>query len=135
MWFEKDFINELNQLQKMVENFIHQKYEESKTPIYTNLYEDKDKIYAVMPISGVSKEDIDIQYQNKKLFVKTKKEAEVKDIKRVVRTERYLGEFVREIDLETPIDADKIHAKYENGLLWIEMTKAEEAKPKKIMIE
>jgi len=37
--------------------------------------------------------------------------------------------------VDIPIDADKIKAKYQNGVLEIEMPKKEEVKPREITIE
>jgi HSP20 family protein len=50
------------------------------------------------------------------------------------RRERDHGVFNRSIELATPIDADKISAKLENGVLTVTLPKAERLKPRKIEV-
>ena len=50
------------------------------------------------------------------------------------RTERHVGTFRRSIALPTRVDAGKVSASYENGILKVTLPKAEEAKPKQIKV-
>jgi HSP20 family protein len=50
------------------------------------------------------------------------------------RTERYVGTFRRSISLPTRVDANKVSATYEDGILKVTLPKAEEAKPKQIQV-
>lgn len=52
-----------------------------------------------------------------------------------VRRERYEGEISRVIELPTRIEADRVKATYEHGLLLLHLPKVEEAKPKQITVE
>lgn len=51
-----------------------------------------------------------------------------------VREQRF-GEFVRTIQFPTQIDADKIQANLAQGILTIQVPKAEAAKPKRITVQ
>ena len=51
------------------------------------------------------------------------------------RRERGFGRFQRVLKLPTPVDADKIEATFENGVLHVVLPKAEEAKPRKIAVK
>ena len=51
-----------------------------------------------------------------------------------VREQRF-GEFVRTIQFPTQIDADKIQANLAQGILTIQVPKAEAAKPKRIAVQ
>jgi HSP20 family molecular chaperone IbpA len=51
-----------------------------------------------------------------------------------VYTEYNVGGFERTFRLTTPIDADNIHAKMNNGVLELQLPKAEEARPRQIPI-
>jgi HSP20 family protein len=49
--------------------------------------------------------------------------------------ERNHGEFSRTVTLPYEVDADKVEARYENGVLVIEMPRAEVDKPRKIKVK
>jgi HSP20 family protein len=51
------------------------------------------------------------------------------------RIERSYGSFSRSVLLPAPIDADKVEAKYDKGVLEIAMPKKAEAKARPIQIE
>jgi len=50
------------------------------------------------------------------------------------RQERGHGPFVRELTLPTLVDADKVEARYDQGVLRLTLPKAEAAKPRKITV-
>jgi len=51
------------------------------------------------------------------------------------RQERGSGSFTRTVRLPFRVEADKVSAKYERGILQITLPRAEEDKPKKIQIK
>jgi HSP20 family protein len=51
------------------------------------------------------------------------------------RQERLFGEFRRTIPLPYPVDADKVDARLENGVLLVKLAKHESAKPRKIPVK
>ena len=51
------------------------------------------------------------------------------------RYERTYGEFERTFSLPSSVDATKISASYEHGLLTITLPKAEQARPREIQVE
>jgi HSP20 family protein len=51
-----------------------------------------------------------------------------------VRQERPFGQFSRVVTLPSLVDADKVEAKYENGVLRLKLPKSEAAKPRKITV-
>jgi HSP20 family protein len=50
----------------------------------------------------------------------------------VYRSERVFGRFQRTFTLPTAVTADKVTAKFTDGVLTVTLPKAEEAKPKQI---
>jgi len=52
-----------------------------------------------------------------------------------VRQERPTGKFVRVVGLPALVDADKVEAKYEDGVLRLTLPKHEAAKPRKIEVK
>jgi HSP20 family protein len=51
------------------------------------------------------------------------------------RQERFTGTFTRELTLPTPVDADKVEAKFEYGVLKLTLPKSEAARPRKIAVK
>ncbi|OWK35853.1 Hsp20/alpha crystallin family protein [Fimbriiglobus ruber] len=52
-----------------------------------------------------------------------------------VRQERPFGKFSRVVTLPFLVDADKVEAKYEHGVLKLTLPKSEAAKPRKITVK
>lgn len=92
-------------------------------------------IHAELP--GVKKEDIKIDVKGDMITIsgETKFSQEyTKDNARY--QERREGVFTRSLSLPENIDRDKIEAKYENGVLQVQMPKSAEAKPsRKITVQ
>lgn len=78
-----------------------------------------------LDIPGVKKEDINISVDNNILTIKGKKEIEEehKDNNYYSR-ERFYGDFNRSMTLPSGINADKIDADFNNGVLTIKVPKA-----------
>jgi HSP20 family protein len=100
------------------------------------MYEKADKFVVRAELPGVKKEDVDISLVGDTLTpsAERKPEAEVKDDE-YHRCELCYGKFSRSIGLPSAVDAGKVEAIYENGILLITLPKLEEAKPKKIELK
>jgi HSP20 family protein len=97
-----------------------------------NITEDQTNIYVDAEIPGMDIDDLEIILTEGSLVIKGNRKA---DNGNYYRQERPVGVFQRIINLNVPIDADKVKAKMKNGLLEIVLPKTDEAKPKKISIE
>jgi HSP20 family protein len=51
------------------------------------------------------------------------------------RQERFAGAFSRELTLPTPVDPDRVQAKFEHGVLKLTLPKSEAARPRKIAVK
>lgn len=87
-------------------------------------------------LPGIKPEEMQITALGDTMTISaTRKPAETAEkTKTYVRRERYEGEVQRIITLPTPIDAERVTATYENGVLTVRIPKAEAAKPKQIRI-
>ena len=99
-----------------------------------DLYESGDHFVAVVELPGMRKEDIDISLHDGTLTISGERKYESTNGETAKRTERYVGTFRRSIALPTRVDAGKVSASYENGILKVVLPKAEEAKPKQIKV-
>jgi len=99
-------------------------------------HEDNDKYVVSTDIPGLKKEDINVSVHDGVLTVSGERKSE-KDVKEgtVHRTERYYGKFSRSVSLPVAVRADKVSAVYKDGVLTVEIPKAEEAKPKTVEVK
>jgi HSP20 family protein len=51
------------------------------------------------------------------------------------RQERFAGTFTRDLTLPAPVDADKVEARFEHGVLKLTLPKSEAARPRKIAVK
>jgi HSP20 family protein len=99
-----------------------------------DLYQSSDNIVAVVELPGMRKEDIEISLHDGTLTISGERKRESSGGEKAERTERYVGRFRRSIALPTRVDANKVSATYEDGILKVTLPKAEEAKPKQIQV-
>jgi HSP20 family protein len=90
-------------------------------------------VEAALP--GLKPEDVEITVENNVLTIKgeTRQETDSKQ-RNFHRIERRFGAFQRTIGLPTTVKADAIKAELTNGVLRLEIPKAEEVKPRKISV-
>lgn len=99
------------------------------------VYEEKDKYVIKADLPGLNKEDIDVAVSKNVLTIKGERKAEKESQEKdYYYCERYYGNFLRSISLPGSVDANKIVATYKDGILSLELPKAEEEKEKKIDI-
>ena len=100
-----------------------------------NLTEDRSNYYVRAELPGVKGDELDIQVTGNNLAISgERKIASAEEGARYHRKEREAGTFSRMIGLPGEVDADKVKAKLENGILSIVVSKAERAKPKQISV-
>lgn len=97
--------------------------------------ESEDEFTVKASIPGINPDDLEITFTHNTLTIKgeTNEEKEVEQAHYHLRERRY-GSFARSITLPAGIEAEKIQANYEAGVLKLRLPKAEEVKPKKIAI-
>jgi len=95
-----------------------------------NVKESKDQYTIEVAAPGMSKKDFNVDVQNNMLVISSEKEA--KDEKggeeeNYVRREFSYTSFQRSFSIPETVDADNIKAKYDNGVLYVELPKKKEA--------
>ena len=103
----------------------------------TDITENEKEYVLEAELPGFKKEDINIDIDNNYLTISAERNVsnEEKDKKgNVIRSERSYGSFSRSFDI-TGVDAEKIDAEYENGVLKLTMPKKEEIIPKTRRLE
>jgi len=98
--------------------------------------ETPEQVTVKAEVPGIDPKEIDISLVGDLLTIKGEKKSEREEKKENYHlVERSYGSFSRSLRLPTPVDADKIEAKYEKGVLTITCPKKEPVKPKAIEIK
>lgn len=101
-----------------------------------DVYETPNEVVVKAVVPGIKPDDVEITLTGNRLSIQgeTKEETEDKN-KNYIRRETRYGSFSRTLELPTGIQTDKADAKFENGILTINLPKAEEVKPKTIKVK
>ncbi len=98
-----------------------------------DVYQDKEHFTVVAELPGFAKDAIEISLHQGALTISGERKSEVAG-KEGARSERSFGRFSRTVTLPAAVDADKVRASFQDGILKVELPKAEEAKPKQIEV-
>lgn len=92
-----------------------------------DLYEDKDSTFVRAELPGVHRDDIHVEIVDGYLTINATR-------KRKDGEQEQSFALSRSIQLPDEVQADRITAAYENGVLTVTLPKKEEAKPRKITV-
>lgn len=98
-----------------------------------NVKENDNEFLIDVAAPGLKKDDFNVNYDNGRLSISAEKKNEIeeKEGEKVTRHEFSYQSFQRSFTVaETTIDAEKIAANYDSGILHIKLPKREEVKPK-----
>lgn len=100
-----------------------------------DIRETPEQLTLVAELPGLDKKDVSITIENQVLTISGERsfEKETKD-ETCHRIERSYGTFSRSFTLPTNLKTDKVEAKFDKGVLTIQVPKAEETKPRKVTI-
>ena len=99
--------------------------------------ETKEAIEVVAELPGLRLEDVEVSIENNVLAIAGEKKQEVAEGSPEAEyhlVERRCGRFERSFTLPRTVDAGKISARFEHGLLTVTLPKAEAAKPRRVEI-
>jgi HSP20 family protein len=99
-----------------------------------DLYQNNDNVVAVIELPGIRREDIEISLHDGTLTISGERRRETSNGEKTERTERSIGKFRRSMTLPVRVDANKVSASYQDGILTVMLPKAEEARPKQIPV-
>lgn len=96
-----------------------------------NVIEDADGYVLALAAPGYAKEAIEVKIDDNVLTISSEKKEDAieKESEKFTRREFKYSEFKRTFTLPDTVDATKIAANYENGILTLSIPKKEEAKP------
>ncbi len=99
-----------------------------------DLYTTQDAYILQANVPGVDPNQVDITIEGGTLSIRgeTRPPAEAGNY---LLQERRFGPFARTLQLDLPIQPDKVEATFQNGVLTLTLPKAEQAKPKVIKVK
>lgn len=125
---------ELNDLRIHMSRLIESESTHAWSPV-VDVRENENEIVVEAELPGMKKEEIDIQWNDGALVLRGERKIESAQSKeRFHRMERQYGAWRRAFQFEISIDAGRISADYENGVLTVCLPKSEAAMPRRIAI-
>ena len=101
----------------------------------SDIMETKDEILIKAELPGIDEKEVDVEIENGMLTIKGERKAEQEtEEKGYRRIERSYGSFMRTFTLPPNVDAEKIGATFNNGVLEVHLPKKEESKPRAIKV-
>lgn len=100
--------------------------------------ETADEIQVSAELPGIAPEDVSVTVENGVLTISGEKKQEVVEGKEDANYhlfERRYGRFERSFTLPRTVDAEKVKARFQNGVLHISLPKLQEARPRRVQIE
>ncbi|MFQ5704524.1 MAG: Hsp20/alpha crystallin family protein [Gemmatimonadales bacterium] len=105
-----------------------------------DVQETEDGLHVSTELPGIKSQDVKVTVDDGVLTISGEKKREIekgsnKDGVGYHLVERHYGRFERSFTLPRAVDADKVEARFEDGVLNIDLPKTEQAKPKQIAIK
>ena len=99
-----------------------------------NIFRQKDDYVVVAELPGVDKQSLEVEVHKNQLRIAGEKTVDYDEKLSVHRRERLEGRFDRTIRIPGEVDADKVKAEFQNGVLAVHLPRAESAKPRSVAV-
>jgi HSP20 family protein len=100
-----------------------------------DLVETDEHLVLRADLPGLNRDDVNIEIKDGVLTISGERKSEhTERSEGFHRVERAFGSFSRSLSLPDGVDADKVRAEFENGVLQIKIPKPEETKPHRVAI-
>lgn len=97
-------------------------------------YRKGDVFHVELDLPGVRPDSIEVTVEKNVLSVSAERSWSTEGVE-VVARERPTGRFSRELLLGESLDAEEVKASYENGVLRLAIPVAEEARPRRVVVD
>ena len=100
-----------------------------------DLAENDDAFLLSLDLPGIPADEVEVTMEDDTLTISGERTVERNgENGRFHRIERRYGRFLRTVQFGTPIDAERVEASFEDGVLTINVPKAEASKPRRINV-
>jgi len=126
-----------NEMNRLFETYYPNRLRAAPAYPALNVWANDDGLNVTAEVPGVQPQDIDINVVGDTLTLSGMRQPDelVNESSRCHRRERGYGDFTRSLQLPYPVDVEKVEATFHNGVLMIAMPRAEEDKPRKIVVK
>jgi HSP20 family protein len=101
-----------------------------------NVWQDEGNLYVEAELPGMKQDDLEIYVtEGDQLTVQGERRPYTPEKGVWHRQERGFGRFGRTFTLPVPVDADKVEARFEHGVLHLTLPKSEQARPRRITVK
>jgi len=101
-----------------------------------DVYETPDKLVAAVELPGIDPKEVEVAVEDSTLIVSGSRDfAQETEEQNYHRIERRYGAFSRAIRLPDTANPEKVEARFDKGVLTIEVPKREESKPRRIEVK
>jgi HSP20 family protein len=100
-----------------------------------DLYRSGDHYVLHADLPGVDPGSIDVSIDNGTLTLRAERSSRTEESVEWIASERFTGAFMRQLSVGDGVDAERIGATYENGVLTVTIPLAEKAKPRRIEVQ
>lgn len=133
---KKNFYPMMSLFDKFVDDFFQgEEVQDKQRTMAIDILEEDDKFVIEANLPGFKKKDVKININNNELVIEAQKDEKKEEKKgSYCRCERYQGSYRRVLSLNDEVDKNKIEAKFEDGVLVLNIPKKEPAPSKEIKI-
>jgi HSP20 family protein len=93
-----------------------------------------DEFYVALDLPGVDPDDVDVTVERNVVTIHARRRPLRSENDEVIVDERPSGEFTRQLFLGENLDATRVEADFDRGVLTLRIPVAEESKPRKVEI-
>lgn len=144
LWVWRPGLDTLDDLQRQMSrlmdwtlNVFEHHVTQSRQPVPScNVYETPTEYQFLIPMPGVSGEDIDVQVTAAQLTIKgeRKRSNQVSD-EQYRRQERWVGRWSRTLPLPERADPGQVHASFDHGILFVQIAKQPEPQARQVTVK
>lgn len=132
----RNFYPMMSVFDRFVDDFFKpEDVQDNQRTMALDILEEDDKFVIEANLPGFKKQDVKISVNNNELVIEAQREEKKEEKKgSYCRCERYQGSYRRVLNLSDQVDKDKIGAKFENGVLTLDIPKLTPVPAKEIKI-
>lgn len=97
-------------------------------------YATDEELVILATVPGIDPDDVEITLEGDTLTIKGEIKPPLENVDYLIR-ERAYGPFSRVLQLNVPVEADKVEAHFDNGVLTLTLPKAQAVRPRVIKVK